>query len=251
MTEQHLSDDLLVDLALGDVRDDQRDLMTAHLSLCERCRSDYTATADAVEHLLPAAPHVAPPPGFSRSVLEAMGLASPDRLHGPEGTISDASRDLTAVPAGSPDLPRPTRPDRVAGGRGQHRTRRALLLGMAAVLVLLLAVSGAVLMSRSAQSDVAAAAGQSILTSSGEQVGQVTTGWYAGEPVLIISIEDAPVGKRYQCLLVLADGTRHPAGTWTIPESGSATWVVDRPSGDIDAMELVTPSGTTWATASL
>ena len=52
----------------------QRDLLTGHLALCDPCRADYCAIADSVDHVLAAAPRVAPPAGFSRSVLAAMGM---------------------------------------------------------------------------------------------------------------------------------------------------------------------------------
>ena len=74
MTDQHPDEQLLLDLALGEVEGAQRDRLTGHLALCEPCRAEYCAIADSVDHALAAAPRVAPPAGFSRSVLAAMGM---------------------------------------------------------------------------------------------------------------------------------------------------------------------------------
>ncbi len=74
MTDQHPDEQLLLDLALAEVDGMQRDLLTSHLAFCEPCRAEYCAIADSVDHALAAAPHVAPPAGFSRSVLAAMGM---------------------------------------------------------------------------------------------------------------------------------------------------------------------------------
>ena len=228
--DAHPPEDLLVDLALGDLDDLQRNASTAHLARCEACRSEYSAIADTLEHLLPAAPWVAPPPGFSRSVIEAMGLAG---AAGADDRPTDGAEVLQLQ-------------------RRQRPAARALLVGLAAALALLLGVSGAVLlaMSHSARQELTAA-GPAIVTSSGERVGQVSDAWYDGQPVLIVRVDAAPAGQRYRCTLVLADGTRQPAGEWTMPASGSATWVIDRPAGELVGMELLTATGRTWATADL
>ncbi len=81
MTDVHPDQDLLIDLALSDIDQQQRDEVVRHLALCDPCRRDYAAIADGVDHALAAAPWVAPPPGFSRSVLAAMGMA-PERCTG-------------------------------------------------------------------------------------------------------------------------------------------------------------------------
>jgi hypothetical protein len=127
------------------------------------------------------------------------------------------------------------------------------LLGLAAALALLLGISGALLltMSRTAPPAAVAASANPIVTSTGAQVGEVSEGWYQGSKVLVVRVQGAPAGRRYRCELVLRDGTRHSVGDWTMPASGAATWVVDHPGGDIAQMQLVTPSGQAWATATL
>ena len=85
MTDWHPDEDLLLDLALSDLDQQQRDALTGHLALCDPCRADFAAITDSVDHVLAAAPRVAPPAGFSRSVLAAMGM--PD--HGSRTPIDD------------------------------------------------------------------------------------------------------------------------------------------------------------------
>ena len=102
MTDQHPDEQLLLDLALAEVEGTQRDLLTSHLALCETCRAEYCAIADSVDHALAAAPRVAPPAGFSRSVLEAMGFSA-----------DEAQKPVTS------DRPAPVQPHRAEGiGRG-------------------------------------------------------------------------------------------------------------------------------------
>ena len=116
MTDRHPDEQLLLDLALAEVDGIQRDLLTGHLALCEPCRSEYCAIADSVDHALAAAPRVAPPAGFSRSALAAMGM-----------TGDEAEDPLT---------PRQSRPGPVVD---RHRPRM-LATALAAVLALLVGV---------------------------------------------------------------------------------------------------------------
>ncbi len=228
MTEHHPDEQLLLDLALAEVDGIQRDLLTGHLALCEPCRSEYCAIADSVDHALAAAPRVAPPPGFSRSVLAAMGMTS-----------DEAEDPLT-----------PHGPDRVQ--RRRHRPRM-LVTALAAVVALVLGVVvGASLMN--AREDPAAsvaADGPALLTQDGSRVGTVLDTRYDGQPVLAVTLTGGRVGARYDCLLVLADGSRQPAGSWVLRQPSGTTWLLDRPDATVTGLELVTEAGRTWATATL
>ena len=228
MTEHHPDEQLLLDLALAEVDGIQRDLLTGHLALCEPCRSEYCAIADSVDHALAAAPRVAPPPGFSRSVLAAMGMTS-----------DEAEDPLT-----------PDGPDRVQ--RRRHRPRM-LVTALAAVVALVLGVVvGASLMN--AREDPAAsvaADGPALLTQDGSRVGTVLDTRYDGQPVLAVTLTGGRVGARYDCLLVLADGSRQPAGSWVLRQPSGTTWLLDRPDATVTGLELVTEAGRTWATATL
>lgn len=239
MTEQHLhaaaarehpEPDELVALALGDVGEHERDRVAHHLSVCERCRADYAALADAVEHVLAAAPQVAPSPGFESAVLARMGVA-------------------TAVP-----------PARGRSWLHRLRPRRLLVPAVAAVAGLALGVAAAtavlgssergVLQPGAGDGSVLAAAGPGLVTGDGERVGTVLESWFDGRPVLVVSVSAARPGARYACELVLADGSRRPAGSWVL-DGTAATWVVQRPEdAPVTGVELVAPTGRTWAAAS-
>lgn len=220
MTDRHVGDDDLLALALGDVDDERRDSFARHLAGCERCRAEYAATADAVEHVLLAAPRVAPPPGFSGSTLAAMGLGG-----------------LT---------------ERTARRRRWARPARLAGLAAAAVAGVLVGVGATVAVLDSpdaAQVAQVAPTGPAIVTGTGVRVGTVLESWHAGEPVLVVALSDGPVGQRYTCVLVHADGTREPAGSWVLEDPGGATWVLGRPATDLAGLDLVTDAGTTWAAA--
>jgi hypothetical protein len=228
MTEHHPDEQLLLDLALAEVDGIQRDLLTGHLALCEPCRSEYCAIADSVDHALAAAPRVAPPPGFSRSVLAAMGMTSDEAL----------------------DPLTPDGPDRVQ--RRRHRPRM-LVTALAAVVALVLGVVvGASLMNaREDPTASVAADGPALLTQDGSRVGTVLDTRYDGQPVLAVTLTGGRVGARYDCLLVLADGSRQPSGSWVLRQPSGTTWLLDRPDEPVTRLELVTEAGRTWATATL
>lgn len=227
MTDRHPGEDVLLDLALAEVDEHQRDELTRHLALCERCRAAYAAFADSVDHVLAAAPRVAPPPGFSRSVLAAMGMGGDDST---------------------------TRPTEGAR-RPRDRRRRWIPVAAAAAIGLLAGGAGAVVVLESRQPAAveAAAVGPALVTRDGSRVGTVLDSRFEGEPVLVVTVTGGRVGAGYDCTLVYADGNREVVGSWVLDEPAGATWVVARPDSGapVTGVELVTEAGTTWATASL
>ena len=228
MTDQHPDEQLLLDLALAEVEGTQRDLLTSHLAFCEPCRAEYCAIADSVDHALAAAPHVAPPAGFSRSVLAAMGMTG------------DEAEDPLA----------PESPDQVPRDR---RRPRMLVAAVAAVLALLVGVAAGAAMMYAREDPAAsvAADGPALLTRDGSRVGTVLDTRHDGQPVLVVTLTGGRVGVRYDCELILADGSRHPAGSWVVREPSGTTWLLDRPDATVTGLELVTEEGRTWATATL
>ena len=236
MTDWHPDQDVLLDLALSDVDEQQRDELTGHLALCDPCRADYAAISDSVDHVLAAAPSVAPPAGFSRSVLEAIGIQDHDNT-----AVDDRARKRVVV-----DLPA------TAHRRGQ-RGPRLLVAAIAAAVALLLGVAGGVALTTARQDPAAqvAADGPALVTRDGARVGTVLDTWYDGQPVLAVTLTAGRVGVRYDCQLVLADGSRQPAGSWVLRQPSGTTWLLDRPDAKVTGIELVTDSGSTWATATL
>lgn len=243
MPDRHPDEDLLLDLALSDIDDQQGDTLTGHLAMCEPCRARYTAITDSVDHVLAAAPRVGPPPGFSKSTLAAMGIDDDPT------TSHRAARDDGPARRGQPlDHGEPS-PNR----RPRWTRPQVWLASVAAVLALLVGAAGtAVVLNRSPESPAAVTAlGPALVTGEGASVGTVLDSWYDGRKVLIVTLTQGRVGARYDCQLILADGTRQSGGSWVLDSQAGATWVIAHPGTDITRLELVTDSGSTWATAAL
>jgi len=223
VTEQqpHLGDEALTDLALGQVDERLRDGLTRHLGGCETCRSRYAEIADAVEHVLVAAPRVEPPAGFSQRVLVATGLG---------GSVQTM------------------RPARVRRHHGPSR-RTALLVAAALVVGIGVGAAGSAVVGRGTSTQQVAV-GAPLRTAAGDAVGSVQRSWSDAGQVLVVSVSGGRAGERYSCWLVLADGSRQAAGTWALDGSGGGSWVVPwPPTGQVRSVEMVSDSGVRWATA--
>lgn len=237
MTEhQHPEGDRILELALGEVTGPDRDALTAHLAGCPSCRQDYDELAAAIEHTLAAVPRVGPPPDFEQRVLQ--------RLH------SD-------VAAAAAQGARPARSPRQGRSSGRARPWRPVLGTAAAVLVGLLAGVGLTLgltadAEPPATEAVATVAGMAALTTSaGDAVGHVSRSFADGEPVLVVEVTDGPVGNRYLCRLVLADGRTQAVGEWDLDAERPNSWVVPAPEPGVARVELVGESGAVWSSADL
>ncbi len=86
----------------------------------------------------------------------------------------------------------------------------------------------------------------------GQEVGTVVDAGAGREDLLVVAVTGGRPGVRYDCVLLLADGTRREAGSWVREDSAASAWVVAVPEGaDVAAVELTTPSGRLWAAAEL
>ena len=221
MSENHPEADVLLDLALDDVADPERDRLIAHLAICAACRREYDALRGTVEDVLPAAPRIEPGPGFDRRVLDAMGLG-------------EKSAPAFLPRRGAQRLPR--------------RLPRWLLVAAALIVGLGLGAAGTLLVPD--PPPAVTVAGAPLLTGEGDVVGGVSRSYVDGRVVLVVSVAEGTVGVRYSCRLRLADGTAVPAGDWTLEET-DATWIVDLPAEDVTGVELVTDTGRVWSSADL
>lgn len=232
MTDRHPDHDSLVALALQDVDPAGRAHLSGHLAACPACRAEYAVIEDAVAQALVAAPAVAPPAGFSGRVLTAMGLEAPSG-------------------ARASHAPAPPR----AWWRTPWLAAAALVAG------LVLGVAGTLLVigppapppaAVSVPGEVTTAS--PLVTRTGDTVGTAGRTVLLGRDHLVITVTSARPGATYDCVVVGQDGQRRTAGTWTLDasygaERASGTWVVEVPDGGLDRVELVAPSGTTWAQA--
>jgi hypothetical protein len=212
--ESHPGEDELLELSLGALSSGPEAAVLHHLNTCLPCRSSYDEISRTLDATLPASPEIAPPAGFEARVLDRIG-------------IREAAK-------------RPT-------GR-----RVPLLVAAAAVAGLLVGGLTAVAIQGS-DSPPAATPGNNVdllRTASGSRVGSVLQSRYEGRDVLVMHIEAGPPGMHYSCRLRLADGSTRTTAEWTVPESGTAVWIVNQPSS-ATGVELVTDSGKVWSTADL
>jgi anti-sigma factor RsiW len=211
MTEEHLTEDALVALALGDFGPDQHDELQ-HLATCRTCRAAYDELSRTVDSVMTAAPSVAPPAGFDARVVDRIAAE--------------------------------------AAPRRRPRRTVLLVAAAAAVLgVALGAVGARTLVDHPTLS--ASDQGAVLRTESGAQVGTVEPSAVGGEHVVVLQVTDGRPGTHYTCRMVLADGSTRDAGDWEMPSSGRSTWIAYGSSDAVDRVELVTDDGDVWSSASL
>lgn len=227
MTDRHPDEDRLIELALDDIGQTEREEVLAHLGTCERCRSTYESIAGTIDRTLAAAPRAEPPPGFDGAVVSSLGL-------GPGDTVADEQ----------------SRPDR-------RRTRQ--LLRLAAAVIVGIAIGAGVAVLSAGDRGQAPVPGEMSVTANstplrtaeGAEVGTVTRSDVDGKRVVVVGVSKPVVGAEYRCDLLLDDGRRVVAGTWTMRTAQGWTWVVPAPAGDLAGVELVTESGKVWSRAEL
>lgn len=78
MDENHLGEDQLIALALGELGPEQAPALR-HLNDCHACRSAYDDLSQTIDALLTATPTLAPPAGFDARVLARLEVRAPDR----------------------------------------------------------------------------------------------------------------------------------------------------------------------------
>lgn len=224
MTE-HLTDDLLIALALQEIDPPEQERLSTHLAGCATCRAEYHALEDAVGRTLTAAPAIAPSAGFSGRVVAAMGLS-------PEEPV------VTSPPAGTRRWP------------SWLAAAAALVIGLGIGVGATLGVVG----TRPPAVAPAEPAASALLTRTGETVGSAGTVTIDGRRMLVLTVTSGRPGMTYECILIAPDGSRTSGGTWTLDdgyegENASGTWVVPLTDAVVVSVELVAPSGKVWSTA--
>lgn len=218
---RHPDVDALVDVALGHADPAGRDVVTGHLALCAPCRRDYDDVAGAVELVLPAAPRVAPPPGFEDAAL---------------ARLADARGG--GVAAG-------------VGASSATPSRRTILWAAAAGLLGVTAGAGATAYLTGREPGSATPWSVPIVTADGQTVGHAAPSYDDRGDVLVVDVTGGQVGRSYVCRLRLRDGSTRDVGTWGLSDERPNSWVVPVTDGEVELVELVAPSGRTWATARL
>lgn len=241
MTDRHLEEDLLVELALGQLSGPERSHALGHVAGCPACRRALEEVVAAVDLVLPATPPADPPAGLDEAVLSrtvGAGPGSAPRARGrwPLPVAAGlagllAGVGVTMAVTGEDDAPPAAQPPAATAPATPGE--------------------GPAVPDTSLYPDLPEAASTApLLTSAGEEVGTVHRSVLEGEPVLVMQVSAAPPGVSYECRLVLDDGSVVTAASWRVPADGEALWLVP---GDPAAttVELVPPGQDTWARADL
>jgi anti-sigma-K factor RskA len=215
--EQHQEE--LSELALGVLTGRERARVLAHVESCAHCAEELEQLSRAADAVVQVAPEIEPPMGFEVRLFEKMGVADMRRR-------------------------RRVRPPRWAVG--------AL---SAAAAVAALAVGLSLSLSSSPPSPPATSAAPHVAVASlkenGAVVGRVTT--HAGaHPWMSMMLIDSSAHGTVNCVVVTSDRVSHQVGTF-VATKGYGAWVapLDVNPKDIRSAEVVAPSGTVIATATL
>ncbi|WP_166355829.1 anti-sigma factor [Phytoactinopolyspora limicola] len=231
MTEQHPTEDMLIDLALGDSAEPDHDALVEHLTGCASCRDTYDVAARTIDQSLPAAPVLQPRPGFDQTVLTALGI-TPD----PEASAAPARR-------------------RGAHDGADGRVRRTGILVAAVILGVLIGAGSVAAWNQpwnghGPDQPTASMPGAALTTADDEVVGMAAVSYVGDQRVVVVAAGGGIEGTSYECRLRLADGSAVTLGEWPVPDDG-AMWVMPAPAAPAVSVELVADDGTVWSTATL
>ena len=212
--------DELAELALGVLTGRERARVLAHVESCPRCADELELLSRVADTVVQAAPEMEPPLGFEVRLFERMGVTDVR----PRRRRLRPSRWVPAVVG-------------VAAA--------ALVLGLG----LGLTSSSAPTVTRG---EGAQAAGETAaLVENGETVGHVVT--VGGDkPWMSMMLADSAVHGTVNCVVVTDDGVSHRVGTF-VAHDGYGAWSAPLPvdPADVRTAEVVSPSGTVIATATL
>jgi anti-sigma factor RsiW len=216
--EEHAPD--LSELALGVLTGRERARALSHVETCPRCAEELEQLSRAADAVVQVAPEVEPPLGFEVRLFERMGVADVrhrTRRRVPRwvpGVLAAAAAVAALAVGLTLSLSSPTPPAQNAAGPARH---------------------------------VALAD----LVENGVSVGHVVTHGGA-QPWMSMMLADSSARGSVDCVVVTKDGVTHWVGSFTADE-GYGAWLaplhVD--PKDIRSAEVVSPSGTVIATASL
>ena len=215
----------LAELALGVLTGRDRARVLFHVESCQRCADELELLSRVADTVVQAAPELDPPLGFEVRLFERMG-------------VTDVRRRRRRL-----------RPSRwVPAVVGVAAAALALGLGLS------LTSSSPSPPTASAQ----AGAGDpehgetAALMSHGQTVGHVTT-FGGAKPWISMMLADSAASGTVDCVVVTKDGVSHHVGTF-VADDGYGAWVAAlhhvNPA-DVRTAQVVSPSGTVIATATL
>lgn len=211
--------DDLAELALGALTGRARAQALSHVESCPRCAEDLEQLSRVADTVVQVAPDVEPPVGFEVRLFERMGVAGPRRRR--------RIRPSLWVPAG------------VAAAAA------ALALGLS------LTLTSSPAPTATAQGHHQKATISADLVENGVAVGHVVA-FGGNQPWMSMMLADSTARGTVDCIVVTKDGVTHHVGTF-VAQRGYGAWIAPlhvNPA-HIRTAEVVSPSGTVIATASL
>src|SRR5580704_10345982 len=209
----------LPELALGVLTGRDRVRALAHVESCPRCAEELEQLSRTADAVVQVAPEVEPPMGFETRLFERMG-------------VSDVRRRRRITPRWA------------VGALAAAAAVAALAVGLS------LAASSPTPPTQSAQPAKGVVAAD--LVEHGTVVGRVAT--HDGpHPWVSMMLFDSSARGRVNCVVVTSDGARHQVGWFDASDEGYGAWIAPlsvKPQ-DVRSAEVVTPSGTVIATATL
>jgi hypothetical protein len=213
--------DELAELALGVLTGRDRARVLSHVESCPRCAEELEDLSRTADSVVQAAPEMEPPLGFEVRLFERMGLTD----------VAPRRRRL--------------RPSRwVPGVVGVAAAALALGLGLGLT-------SSSPTPTATAQPHGPHRAVTAALVEHGATVGHVMT-VSGAKPWISMMLDDSSAHGTVSCVVVTDDGVTYHVGTFEA-DKGYGAWIAPLPvnPADLRTAEVVSPSGTVIATATL
>jgi hypothetical protein len=211
----------LAELALGVLTGRERARLLSHVESCPRCAEELEILSRTADSVVQAAPEMEPPLGFEVRLFERMGLTD----------VAPRRRRL-----------RPSRWVPAVGGVAAA----ALALGLGLNLTSSSSTPTVTAQPQGAHRVVTAA-----LVEHGTTVGHVMT-VSGAKPWISMMLSDSTAHGTVDCVVVTDAGVTHHVGTFHA-DKGYGAWIAPLPvsPADLRTAEVVSPSGTVIATATL
>jgi len=208
----------LAELALGSLAGRDRARALDHVESCPRCAEELEQLTRVADTLVQVAPEVDPPMGFEVRLFERMGVTPADRSH-----------RRWRVPRWVPVV-------------------AAAAAALAVGLGLTLTSSTAPTVSAPARTHDGVVSAP--LVEHGETVGRVAFG--GTQPWMSMMLADSSARGTVDCVVVTKDGVTHHVGSF-VARAGYGAWIAPLrvAPADVRSAEVVSPSGTVIATATL
>jgi len=208
--------DDLAELALGALTGRPRAQALSHVESCPHCAEELEQLSRVADAIVQVAPEVEPPVGFEVRLFDRMGVSDRRRLFRPSRWVLAGVAAAAAALALGLGLTLPSSAPTTATAQAHHgKAISADLVENGATVGHVVAVGGT-------------------------------------QPWMSMMLADSTARGTVDCIVVTTDGVTHHVGTF-VARKGYGAWIAPLhvEPADIRAAEVVSPSGTVIATASL